>query len=89
MTLAEIQAALDQEGSGVLLPFSQTRQDGWPLCPVCGEDELFTMMPLEFQPTSLGNTTVLERIVHGHWGCYACEWSWHLPNSLKRKPKFT
>jgi hypothetical protein len=42
----------------------QTRPDGWPLCPTCGEDELYS---LAIQPTP-------ETIV----GCYRCgRWPAH------------
>jgi len=36
------------------------RKDGWPFCPVCGEDELY----------SLSNPGSIETIV----GCYKCNW---------------
>lgn len=25
--------------------YPETRKDGWPLCPVCGEDELWSALP--------------------------------------------
>lgn len=40
--------------------FSVMRPDGWPLCPQCGEDELY----------SLANPATVETIV----GCYRCSW---------------
>lgn len=40
--------------------FVKFRSDGWPLCPVCGEDELY----------SLAVPATVETIV----GCYRCNW---------------
>jgi hypothetical protein len=40
--------------------YREFRADGWPLCPRCGEDELWSNA---IQPT-------IETIV----GCYFCRW---------------
>ena len=40
--------------------YPERRPDGWPLCPQCGEDELY----------SLETPATIESIV----GCYRCGW---------------
>lgn len=40
--------------------YSERRRDGWPLCPRCGEDELY----------SLAIPATIETIE----ACYACNW---------------
>lgn len=40
--------------------FTKIRSDGWPMCPLCGEDELY----------SLAIPATIETIV----GCYRCNW---------------
>ena len=40
--------------------YTAHRSDGWPLCPSCGEDELY----------SLDEPATIESIV----GCYLCGW---------------
>lgn len=45
----------------VLMVAGAKRSDGWPLCPGCGEDELFSLaFPLPL-PTDIV-------------GCYRCGW---------------
>ena len=51
--------------TGLDLESLRFRQDGWPLCPRCGEDEL---MSLEIEPKP---TDWLK--------CLACGWSGELP----------
>ena len=41
------------------------RADGWPLCPRCGEDELFSM---QF-PAKASDPLA----------CYRCDWAGHVP----------
>lgn len=43
------------------MAFKEFRADGWPLCPKCGDDELF----------SLSVPATIETIE----GCYFCRWS--------------
>lgn len=40
--------------------FTERRKDGWPLCPRCGEDELWSNEPHD------GNAYIA--------GCYRCTW---------------
>jgi len=47
--------------SEVKQAFSEHREDGWPLCPACGEDELYS---LDF-PASIDTIS----------GCYNCGWT--------------
>lgn len=41
-------------------PFRVRRADGWPLCPACGADELYSLA----DPATIGTIG----------GCYACPW---------------
>jgi hypothetical protein len=41
-------------------PYTEHRKDGWPLCPSCGEDELY----------SLAEGPSIQTIR----GCYRCAW---------------
>jgi hypothetical protein len=50
--------------------FKKTREDGWPLCPGCGEDELFSNLLDESQKYS-----IVEYIDHG-LKCYRCGFKW-------------
>jgi hypothetical protein len=54
--------------------YTEFRKDGWPLCPVCGEDELFA----GFTPgPSVAEATDEERFalyVAEITGCYSCGW---------------
>lgn len=40
--------------------YTEHRADGWPLCPRCGDDELYSLMV----------PATIETIA----GCYACNW---------------
>lgn len=51
-----------------------TRLDGWPLCPQCGEDELWS----EFQPGPPNYVGTLAQYLAAPLHCYACQWSGHL-----------
>jgi C4-type Zn-finger protein len=42
------------------------RADGWPLCPACGENEVWSATPASVPPFA----TVLPAGL----GCYACNW---------------
>jgi hypothetical protein len=41
-------------------PYTEHRRDGWPLCPSCGEDELYSLAE--------------EPSVESIRGCYRCAW---------------
>ena len=45
----------------ILLGYTAFRKDGWPLCPHCGEDELYSLQV----PTATIDTIE---------GCYLCNW---------------
>lgn len=52
---------------GVYVEF---REDGWPLCPRCGLDELYTVASwpgIDARPP-------LEWFLEQIEGCYACDW---------------
>lgn len=62
------------------LPFNEYRKDGWPLCPRCEEDELYSFLMLGW--TKPEPPSVAECIATGMM-CYRC--SWELPPS--RQPR--
>ena len=74
--LVEEEEALDMPPPAIVVhhpwewqQFMAFRQDGWPLCPRCGEDELWTPWnpPLEADVT-------LDDYVGRQLRCYACQW---------------
>ncbi len=54
--------------------YTEFRNDGWPLCPRCGEDELFT---LALWPDWQVSTPPLAWCVARIDGCYRCAWAPH------------
>lgn len=55
----------------------ERRGDGWPLCPQCGEDELWSpLVPSEQQRASqLSPMATVTVYVRAGLACYKCEWS--------------
>lgn len=49
--------------------FRQFREDGWPLCPQCGEDELFSLLRWDGGPKP-----ELAKFVEAGMECYRCHW---------------
>lgn len=37
------------------------RRDGWPLCPVCGEDELASTRPIDTEPITDARGRIIGR----------------------------
>jgi len=58
--------------------FTEFRSDGWPLCPRCGEDELWS--PLVPGPPEF--TTSVEEYVKVGLRCYCCGWASPFPVSV-------
>jgi predicted amidophosphoribosyltransferase len=57
---------------GAPLPtFGAFRADGWPLCPCCGEDELYSRLHWDGQ----GEHPSLEKYLAAGMGCYRCRWN--------------
>lgn len=50
------------------------RGDGWPLCPRCGEDELW-VHKLGNIPLKVPVTTIPELYFEEIFTCYTCNWS--------------
>jgi hypothetical protein len=50
---------------------SARRPDGWPFCPACGDDELWSLgtLPLPACPSA-------EDLLKSSLGCYSCSWRW-------------
>lgn len=58
-------------GAGGATPFTEYRADGWPLCPWCGEDELWS----NFMEKPPDYTGTLEQYLACELRCYLCNWS--------------
>lgn len=65
--------------------YTEFRKDGWPLCPNCGEDELWSLYvpPLDGEPQALhvppikdaeAPVTMLEKYIAEIVGCLSCNW---------------
>lgn len=55
--------------------YTEYRQDGWPLCPQCGEDELFSHIMI----AAVGKEPrpAIQDCIDGEMTCYFCSWnSW-------------
>jgi hypothetical protein len=49
------------------------RKDGWPLCPQCEEDELYSLVMLRW--AGQGERPSLADCFAGQFRCYRCNWS--------------
>jgi len=59
-------------------PYKEFRKDGWPLCPRCGEDELYSFLMLGWtkpEPPSI------EECMATGMRCYRCSWE-HTPKTV-------
>jgi hypothetical protein len=55
------------------------RPDGWPLCPQCGDDELWSRVP--GHSSELPETPALLLACFAEpFTCYFCNWSGRLPH---------
>ncbi len=46
------------------------RADGWPLCPNCGEDELYSLLNWNGE----GDRPAIESYIDAGMRCYRCSW---------------
>jgi hypothetical protein len=51
---------------------TEFRKDGWPLCPSCGDDELASVIMLNYHGQDRPPT--LAECLLGEFFCYACTW---------------
>ena len=49
------------------------RADGWPCCPGCGEDELFSVLMMRWDGEDERPT--LAACFEKEFRCYACRWA--------------
>jgi len=56
-----------------LNPFVEFRDDGFPLCPRCGGDELYSVAMIQWNGN--GNRPTLETCMVSGFGCYQCNFS--------------
>jgi hypothetical protein len=54
-------------------PYKEFRKDGWPFCPRCGEDELYSHKMLHWHGD--GERPTIEECIKGGMTCYNCSWS--------------
>lgn len=58
--------------------FKEFRKDGWPLCPRCEEDELYSCYAMTSHCTDRqlkGETITVEESLRYPFKCYRCNWS--------------
>jgi len=48
----------------------ETRKDGWPLCPQCGEDELYSLLHWD----GLTERPPMQAWIDAGLRCYKCGW---------------
>lgn len=53
------------------IKFYEFRRNGWPYCPLCGEDELASKLCLGWVEDS---TPSLRACLDGEFFCYECNW---------------
>lgn len=55
--------------------YKEFRQDGWPLCPRCHEDELYSNVMMAWNGE--GERPTVQDCIAAEMGCYRCGWnSW-------------
>lgn len=68
------------------MTYTEFRKDGWPLCPCCGEDELFSSAMMNWNGD--GERPTLQQCLDNTMICYRCGWDSRQPNN-KRTATFT
>lgn len=65
--------------------FTEFRKDGWPLCPACGEDELYSRVALHWVEggRDMDTQPTIADCLAGEFGCYAC--GWETPSVNRRR----
>lgn len=53
--------------------YADFRQDGWPLCPFCKEDELYSVLMLKC--TSDADRPTILQCMRNVMRCYRCSWA--------------
>ena len=53
--------------------YKEFRNDGWPLCPQCGEDELYSLLMLVWYGE--GERPTIEDCLKDEMRCYYCNWA--------------
>jgi len=60
--------------AGNPLAVQEYRKDGWPLCPQCGEDELYSCAGLIKAHDQGTASFTIEEAFAGEFVCYRCNW---------------
>jgi hypothetical protein len=56
--------------------FIEYRKDGWPLCPRCGEDELWSPLTFYAQWDGADKRLPVEKYIEAGMTCYRCNWKY-------------
>lgn len=59
--------------------FREFRKDGWPLCPRCEEDELWSSVAIV-----ASRAVTLEECFEGEFTCYYCNWQSEKAKEVKQ-----
>ena len=63
--------------------FKEFTEAGWPLCPVCEEDELYSILMLNYHGE--GERPSISQCLAGEMRCYRCNWtSFDLRSAIER-----
>lgn len=74
----------DEQYNTLVLGLKEFRKDGWPLCPVCGEDELWT--PVDTHEGSHPSKQAgIQHGINSGMSCYACQFYFQ-PRKKKSTP---
>lgn len=70
------------EGGGVDVAL-ETREDGWPLCPKCGLDEVWSPLIVTDEAGYPRTPPLAEYVTHDDFRCYACSWRGSLYDEVR------
>lgn len=60
--------------------FTEFRFDGWPLCPACEDDSLYSLLIHSYD--GLGPMPTLEECLAGDFACKRCQRIWSIAHKV-------
>lgn len=54
--------------------YKEFRKDGWPLCPNCGEDELWSRLTNWLNGHQIAPEPTMDDYINDGLQCYRCQW---------------
>lgn len=54
--------------------YKEFRKDGWPFCPNCEEDELYSLLSNWENGKQIAPELTLDDYINGGLQCYRCQW---------------